>query len=81
MCHKKTLSDFEVKTVSEMGFSGLKNGKLLKATQDSGFEILLTIDKNMDYQRNISKFNLAIVVFDTYEQQHKILAAAHSQVH
>lgn len=60
---KPLLPDFEVKTVAEMGFSGLKNGKLLTATQEAGFDLLITIDKNMDFQQNISKFKLTIVVF------------------
>ncbi|MBK7871689.1 MAG: hypothetical protein IPJ74_13940 [Saprospiraceae bacterium] len=63
---KKLLSDFEVATVAEMGFSGLKNGKLLKATEEAGFDMLLTIDKNIDYQQNIAKFQLFIVIFDVF---------------
>ena len=70
---KPLLSAFNVKTVAEMGFSGLKNGKLLAATQEAGFDILLTIDKNMDYQQNISKFRLSIIVFDVKNSNIKYL--------
>lgn len=70
---KKLLSDLEVSTVAEMGFKGLKNGKLLKATEEAGFDILLTIDKNIDYQQNISKFHLTIVVFDVFRSNIKYL--------
>ncbi len=58
------MSDFEVVTVPEASFSGLKNGKLLKAAEEAGFSILLTIDKNMDYQQNVGKFAIAIVILD-----------------
>jgi len=50
-----------------MGFGGLKNGKLLTATEEAGFDILLTIDKNMNYQQNISKYDLILVVFDVFK--------------
>lgn len=61
---KRLLDGFEVYTVPEMGFSGLKNGKLLTEAEAAGFDVLLTIDKNMDYQQNISKYALTIVVLD-----------------
>ena len=48
-------------------------GKLLAKTQGSGFEILLTIDKNIDYQQNIGKFNLTVVVFDVIKSNIKYL--------
>ncbi len=62
---KRHLNEFEVVTVPEASFSGLKNGKLLKAAVEGGFDILLTIDKNIDYQQNVSKFAIAIVILDT----------------
>ncbi|MEZ4849089.1 MAG: hypothetical protein R3B93_10835 [Bacteroidia bacterium] len=61
---KAHLSEFSVYTVGEMGFSGLKNGKLLAEAQKHGFDILLTIDKNIDSQQNIGKYALSLVVFD-----------------
>ena len=61
---KRYLSEFEVITVPEASFSGLKNGKLLKAAVEGGFDILLTIDKNIDYQQNVSRFAIAIVILD-----------------
>jgi len=68
---KKLLSEFEVHTVPEMGFSGLKNGKLLTEAESAGFDILLTIDKNIDYQQNISKFQLTIVILDVLKSNIK----------
>ena len=61
---KRHLNEFEVVTVPEASFSGLKNGKLLKAAVEAGFDILLTIDKNIDYQQNVGKFAIAIVILD-----------------
>ncbi|MFN0174467.1 MAG: DUF5615 family PIN-like protein [Saprospiraceae bacterium] len=71
---KKHLSGFAVQTVTELDLSGLKNGKLLAAAEQMGFEVLLTIDKNIDSQQNISKFNLTLVVFDAVKSNVKYLA-------
>lgn len=44
---KRHLTEFEVKTVVEMNWSGLKNGNLLNEAIKEKFDILLTIDKNI----------------------------------
>jgi hypothetical protein len=61
---KKYLSDFDVATVTEMGWTGFKNGKLLKLASEEGFDVLFTVDKNLRHQQKISEFDITIVVFD-----------------
>lgn len=51
-----------VKTVTEMGWAGSKNGQLLKKMQDAQFTILLTTDQNLRYQQNLEQAGVAIVV-------------------
>ncbi len=68
---KRYLSEFEVYTVGEMGFSGLKNGELLAEAEKQGFDILLTIDKNIDSQQNIGKYSLSLVIFDVLKSNIK----------
>ena len=48
---KPLLIEFEVYTVTEMGWSGVKNGKLLTLCAENDFEVLLTIDKNLIYSK------------------------------
>jgi hypothetical protein len=48
---KLYLIGHEVSTVREMGWSGVKNGKLMTLCVENGFEILLTIDKNLQHQQ------------------------------
>ena len=62
---KPYLNDFEVFSVSEMGWSGVKNGKLLSLCSDHGFNIFLTIDKNIMYQQNLEKCQITIVAFNS----------------
>ena len=61
---KKHLPGLEVYTVTDIGLSGLKNGKLLEAAEQMNFDVLLTIDKNLSNQQKITNFNLTLVVFD-----------------
>ena len=40
----------------------LKNGNLLQAAEEAGFEVLVTPDKNIRYQQNLKNYKIAIVV-------------------
>ena len=63
---KPYLKDFEVYTVFEMRWSGVKNGKLLSLCVMNHFDILLTIDKIMMYQQNLEKYPISIVVLNVF---------------
>ena len=45
-----------------MGWDMLGNGELLDAAEKAGIEILLTTDKNIRYQQNLTDRKIAIVV-------------------
>jgi predicted nuclease of predicted toxin-antitoxin system len=51
----------DVSTIEQAGFKGLKNGNLLRAA-DGKFEVLITVDKNIEYQQNTAALPLAIVI-------------------
>ena len=51
----------EVRTVREMGWGGIKNGKLL-ALSHGLFDVFLTLDQNIEYQQNISRFRFGFLV-------------------
>ena len=44
------------------GWAELENGELLTAAEAAGFEVLLTTDKNLGYQQNLTGRKIAIVV-------------------
>jgi hypothetical protein len=50
-----------VRTVTEMGWAGTKNGSLLRMVEQE-FDIFLTNDQNLEHQQNLKRFDLAIVV-------------------
>lgn len=57
------LSQHEVQTIPQMKWSpALKNGELLAAAEEAGFEVLLTCDQNIVYQQNLMGRKLALVV-------------------
>jgi hypothetical protein len=59
---KRELAEFEIRTVVEMGWSGKKNGELLRLMNQEGFTILLTTDQNLRYQQNLQQAGVSVVV-------------------
>jgi len=59
---KRELSNYEIQTVVEMGWSGKKNGELLQLMAQEGFTILVTTDQNLRYQQNLQQAGVAVVV-------------------
>ncbi len=46
----------------ERGWDRLVNGELLDVAEEAGFEVLLTADKNLLYQQNLTNRKISIVV-------------------
>jgi hypothetical protein len=51
----------EVKTVAEVGWAGVKNGELLRLAPDQ-FDLLLTVDRSLEYQQSFQGASLAVIV-------------------
>lgn len=66
---KKHLSNSDVITLYEMGWSTIANGELLKKAEAEGFAVFVTTDKNLKYQQNIAVRSIAIVVLPTTNWQ------------
>lgn len=60
---KRHLTGHAIKTVPQMGWAGIQNGKLLALIQGGGFEVFLTCDQNMEFQQSLSAQPFATVVF------------------
>lgn len=61
---RRALPAHAVRTVVEMGWSGVKNGQLL-ALAAGEFDAFITVDKNLPYQQNLITLPIAVVVLDT----------------
>ena len=57
-----------VKTVVEMGWSGVKNGKLL-ALASNDFDVFVTVDQNLPYQQNLVTLPVSVVVFAAHSNE------------
>lgn len=55
------LSGHECRTVVECGWSGKRNGELL-ALAEAQFDVLLTLDKNLPYQQDLSSGRIAVMI-------------------
>jgi predicted nuclease of predicted toxin-antitoxin system len=61
---KRDLADHgdECRTVQEAGWAGKKNGELLDLAERR-FDVLVTLDTNVQYQQNLAVPKIAVVVF------------------
>jgi predicted nuclease of predicted toxin-antitoxin system len=59
---KKHLPGHSVQTVREMGWSGVKNGALLKLIGANNLDVFITVDQKMVNQQNLQGLTFAIVV-------------------
>ena len=65
--------DFETFTVRDMGWLGKKNGELLGLAVFHGFDIFLTLDKNLKFQQSIYKFDLKFITLLSIDNKHQTL--------
>src|ERR1035437_9166086 len=42
--------------------AGLKNGRLVEAAEEAGFDVLITVDQNIPDQQNLSGRKIALVI-------------------
>jgi predicted nuclease of predicted toxin-antitoxin system len=62
---RRHLPRHDVATAAEMDWSQLTNGELLAAATEAGFEVLVTTDRNLRYQQNLTDRKIAVVVLMT----------------
>jgi hypothetical protein len=63
------------------GWSGLKNGALLAAAEEAGFDLFITADQELSYQQNLASRRMSVLVLSTnnwgvVKEQIGVIAAA-----
>ncbi|MDP3850549.1 MAG: hypothetical protein Q8Q59_08605 [Luteolibacter sp.] len=58
---RRWLPGHVVDTVAYIGWSGIKNGVLLRRAVDTGYEVLLTMDGNLSYQQDLTVHGTAVI--------------------
>ena len=57
----RELAGHIVKTVPQMKWAGIKNGRLL-ALAERKFEVFITVDRNLRHQQHLPKYRIAVLV-------------------
>lgn len=58
----RELRDHDVVTVQQQGWAGATNGELLRRATEHGFQVLVTADQSLEFQRNLSGSVLGVIV-------------------
>jgi hypothetical protein len=58
----RALTGHTVTEARERGWATLKNGELLRVAEEAGFNVLITSDKSIKYQQNLTDRKLALLV-------------------
>jgi hypothetical protein len=56
------LAGHEVTHARRIGWHELENGELIQRAEEAGYDVLLSTDKNIRYQQNLSGRKIALVV-------------------
>ncbi len=58
-----------VRTAAQQSWDRLRNGDLLRVAEESGFEMLLTTDKNMRYQQSLAGRKIAVLILGRQQSE------------
>lgn len=62
---RRLARDFPANTVShvcDLGWQGLRNGRLLAVMREANIAVLVTVDRNLSFQQNIGASGIAVIV-------------------
>lgn len=76
---RSDLSEFDVRTVQGEKWTSFANGELLGRAQDL-FDVLLTADRRLEFQQNLWRFNIGVVVILTVSLQYRRIRAAIDEI-
>jgi hypothetical protein len=58
----KSFPNHECHAARPAGFGGKKNGDLLRLAENAGFDVLITVDRNIPYQQNLRGRTIAVLI-------------------
>ena len=73
------LAPHVVRTVPEMGWTGIKNGQLLQLASLE-FDCFLTVDRNLQFQQHVGKLPLAVLIVEARDNRIETLRATMPKV-
>lgn len=76
---RRELAEFSVRTVQEEGWGSFRNGELLARAQHT-FDVFLTADRRLQFQQNVARFDIGVVVIVTVELRLRRILAAREEI-
>ena len=76
----RALVGFDAKHVTDIGWAGKRNGALIRLMVDAKFDILLTVDRGIEFQQNVLASGIGVVVVLTPANRLKELRALVPQI-
>ena len=70
---KSALSGHDASTAREMGWSGKRNGEVLRLMREHGFDVFVTVDQNVGFQQNVAASGIAVIVLSARSNRLKDL--------
>ncbi len=61
----------EIYTVNDKSWNALENGDLIDAMQKNSFDYLVTSDKNLQYQQNLSKYSIGFTILNVTDNNYE----------
>lgn len=61
---RHSFTGHECHTCRYAGLKGLANGVLLAAAEQAGYDVLITVDKNMPYQQSLRGRRISVIVIE-----------------
>ncbi len=59
---RRCLTGHTVDIPSRKGWSGLRNGDLLDAAEQEGYQVLITTDQSLRYQQNLARRTISTII-------------------
>jgi len=63
---KRAFGGFDVTHVTEIGWEGRKNGRLLASMREEGFDTLVTVDRNLEFQQHLPATGIIVVAMSAH---------------
>ena len=58
----RSLSGHEITYARRIGWRDLENGELIQKAEEAGYDVLLSTDKDVRYQQNLTDRKIALVI-------------------
>ena len=59
---RHAITGHDCETCRYAGLKGLTNGRLLAAAEQAGFEVLITVDRNLPYQQRLRDREIGLII-------------------